>query len=152
MDRFTQLCLWTDESVALCRELQELFGRERSALLTFRGDELAEITMCKERAVSRVVALRRKIGESVKAWCDLENQLLPEQVPAWQQKQGQWQAEWTQIRKQAERSQFFLKHSQKNLGSLIENWRRLLGESPLYSAKGTKVDASTTGKVFEAKV
>lgn len=157
MDRFTQLCLWTDESLVLAQEFQQLLSREHKALLSFRGEELAEITMSKERGVARIAALRKQIQDAGRAWFgiesseELEKKISPEQAKIWNEKLSAWRAEWKQTRKQAERSQFFLKHSQRNLGSLIENWRRLLGETPLYSAKGRKVDAPSTGKVFEAK-
>ncbi len=157
MDRFTQLCLWTDESLALSREFQQLLGRERTALLSFRGEELAEITLSKERIVARIGAVRKQIRDAGLAWygidssADLVQRVSAEQAKVWNEKQQAWKGEWEKTRQQAERSQFFLKHSQRNLGTLIEHWRRLLGEAPLYSAKGRKVDVSSTGKVFQAK-
>ena len=157
IDRFAQLCLWTDESIALCRELQDLLCRERLALIHLRGEELAEITMSKEVLVRRIVDSRRRLQESGKAWygvessTELEGKVLPEQKEIWSQKHKLWLEAWTETCKQAERSQLFLQHSQRNLGRLIENWRRLIGEAPLYSAKGQKVDNKSTGRVFEAK-
>jgi hypothetical protein len=157
IDRFAQLCLWTDESIALSRELQDLLCRERLALIHLRGEELAEITMSKEVLVRRIVDSRRRLRESGKAWfgvessSELEALLLAEQKPVWAEKQKLWLQTWKDTCEQAERSQLFLQHSQRNLGRLVEHWRRLIGEAPLYSASGRKVDAPSTGRVLQAK-
>lgn len=157
IDRFSQLCAWTDESISLCRELQDLLARERLALIHMRGEELSEITMTKEVLVRRIVESRRQLREAGKAWygiessAELEARLADAQKPIWNEKQKLWLQTWTDTCKLAESSQLFLQHSQRNLGRLVEHWRRLIGESPLYSAKGHKVDSPSTGRVFEAK-
>ncbi len=157
MDRFAQLCLWADESISLCQQLQELLVRERNALIALKGDELAETTMSKEATVARILAIRRKIREAGKSWyavessSGLEGKLEPARGRIWAEKHARWQREWEATRGMVERNQRFLKHSQRNLGRLVEHWRAQLGETPLYSAKGMKVDAPATGKVFQAK-
>jgi flagellar biosynthesis/type III secretory pathway chaperone len=155
--RFTQLCLWTDESISLCRELQKVLSQERQSLLAFRGEDLAETTMAKEVTVAKILQSRKKLKEAGAAWFgvssteELTALLGDADKQVWITKQKDWKAEWKAICVQVERNQLFLKHSQKNLGRLIENWRRLLGQNPLYSSKGQKIESPSTGKVFEAK-
>lgn len=156
-ERFQQLCHWTEQGIAGCEELQQVLSRERVSLIALRGDELMEIIMSKEMMVSRLFALRKQIREGIKRWygaetvADLERGLSEAERLRWRDLQGRWKTTWEKTRDEVERNQSFLKHSQRNLGRLIEHWRGLLGESPLYSAKGQKVDADSTGKVFEAK-
>ena len=156
-ERFAQICLWTDESISLCKELQQVLSRERMALIAFRGEELTETTMVKEMVVSKILALRKQLRQAANKWYgvennpDLEQKLTTEQLPEWKQREAVWREEWKVTCTQAERNQEFLKHSQRNLARIIEHWRRQLGEAPLYSAQGKKVDAPSTGKVFQAK-
>lgn len=156
-NRFTQLCLWSDESVAASAELQELFRRERVALIHLRGEELSEITMAKEVLVRKVTQIRAELKKAALAWYGAENPdalaglLPPEHKAQWAVKQGAWVKSWDETCKEASRSQLLLEHSQRNLGRLVDHWRRQIGEAPLYSNKGQKVDAPSTGRVFEAK-
>ncbi len=157
VNRFEQLCLWTDESLALCQELVDLLGRERTALILLKGEDLAEITMTKEVLVRKIVDVRRRIREAGKAWfgvessVDLEKQLPDQQKKIWAEKHAQWTKQWSFACEQAQSSQLFLEHSQRNLGRLIDHWRRLIGDAPLYSSQGKKKDPASTGRVLERK-
>ena len=62
-----------------------------------------------------------------------------------------WSREWSATRSQGEDNQAFLRHSVRNMNLLMENMKRLLGDAPLYGAKGTSTQASASGKVVEAK-
>jgi hypothetical protein len=156
-DRFAQLCLWTDESILLCKELQQVLAEERESLLFLKGEALAQSTMAKEHVVAKILNSRKKLKSAGSAWFGVDStegfaeHLTPEESAKWSEKHLCWKAEWKATCSQIERNQNFLKHSQKNLGRLIEHWRRLLGENPLYSKKGLKVESTSTGKVFEAK-
>lgn len=156
-DRFAQLCLWADESISLCKELQKVLADERESLLFLRGEALAQSTMAKEHVVAKILNSRKKLKVAGQAWFGVDSteafseHLTPTEFKEWSEKHSIWKAEWRATCSQVERNQSLLKHSQKNLGRLIEHWRRLLGENPLYSNKGLKVEATSTGKVFEAK-
>jgi hypothetical protein len=156
-DRFTQLCLWADESILLCKELQRVLAEERESLLFLRGEDLAQSTMAKEQVVAKILNSRKKLKVAGQTWFGVDSteafgeHLTPEELKVWSEKHSLWKTEWKATCSQVERNQSFLRHSQKNLGRLIEHWRRLLGENPLYSKKGLKIEAPSTGKVFEAK-
>lgn len=157
IDRFTQLCLWTDESIALSAELYALFEQERIVLLELKGDALSDITMNKDVLVRRIHQVREQLRQSGKSWFgiedsqDLEAKLTLEQKAIWSEKQAAWRKNWAEVVSAAKRSQLFLASTQRNLGKLVDHWRRLIGEAPLYSAKGQKVETPTTGRVLEAK-
>ena len=157
LDRFEQLCIWTDESIRLCKDLMDLFGRERLALVQMKADELTETTMSKEVCVRKILELRKQIRESVRGWFgvesseDLERHLLEQQRPLWATKHAEWKAHWQGVQELAQSSRLLLEHSQRNLGRLIDHWKRLIGHAPLYSAQGKKVDSESTGRVLEAK-
>lgn len=156
-DRFLQLCAWLDENIALSRDLLKLLNEERMTLIEFNGEKLAENTMAKEMVVAKISLTRKHLREGASTWfscqdsAELETKLPADLAETWKAKRKEWLAVWKQACEETERNQQFLKHSQRNLTRLIENWRRLMGEAPLYSAKGQKVEASTAGKVFEAK-
>ncbi len=156
-DRYLQLCAWLDENIALSRDLLSLLNAERIALIAFDGDKLAENTMAKEMVVAKISLTRKHLREGAQSWfscqdsAGLEAKLPQDLAKDWKAKRQEWLSVWKQACEQTQRNQEFLKHSQRNLTRLIDNWRRLVGEAPLYSAKGQKVEASTTGKVFEAK-
>lgn len=157
MDRFSQLCQWSDQSVELCGELTQVLDREREALIFLKSDVLTETTITKEILVNRLRALRKNISDNARAWYGADSSealvaiLPPHQRPQWQERREAWSKTWAALEKHARQGQRLLQHSGVNLSRLIENWRRLLGDTPLYTAQGRKSESSTAGRVFEAK-
>ncbi|MBY0371887.1 hypothetical protein K2X33_14475 [bacterium] len=157
MDRFSQLCEWSEQSRRVCSELMEVLDRERTALILLKSDELVETTASKDMLTRRLVGLRNQIRDGARAWygADSSAKLLdilpPHQRPEWEKHHKAWAECWSNLEMRARQGQKFLQHSGNNLSRFVDHWRRLLGDTPTYSAQGRKVESASTGKVFEAK-
>lgn len=156
-ERFEQLCSWSVQASQLCEELETLLARERTALIAFRGDELTEITMSKQMLAQKLLNIRSTIRQAVGKWWGVDamdgllDKLSATEQQRWVALHETWQNRWRHLSGAMERNQRFLQHSQRNLGKLIANWRRLTGQGPLYSAKGQKVEAASPGKMIVAQ-
>jgi hypothetical protein len=92
----------------------------------------------------------------VRQWGNLSDDAIAGRLPdderaQWESQRSAWLAAWDQVHRTCDQNQRLLKHSLRNLGMLVENFKRLIGEKPTYSAKGMRVDTPFEGKVIEGR-
>jgi hypothetical protein len=112
--------------------------------------------MRKEQLGRALAATRRHLRDAARAWGGAGEDEIPARLEGddrvlWSRRRAEWLARWNEIRIACERNQRLLKHSLRNLGMLVENFKRLIGDKPTYSAKGTRVDSPFEGKVIEGR-
>lgn len=152
-DAATQLVTWYRECAQLCEELRAGLRAERQALVSFQMNELAEATMRKELATRSLQTRRNRMREMMlKQFGTNDAALLVDKLPeaaraAWREADANWQLQWAETYSICEQNQRFLKHSLRNMGMMLDHFKRLIGEKPTYSAKGQRVDKPFEGKV-----
>lgn len=145
-----------DECIQIARELIDCLNAERVSLIQLKTEEISRINLSKENLLYKIAekkGLLRSFTLSafgVTSFDDIEGRLPEECRAEWGQRRKAWADTWRQLHDVSRRNQMFLRHSLKNLGRLVDNFKRLIGETPLYSSKGTQVDSMRPGKVVEA--
>lgn len=153
----TQLVAWYRECVPLCADLSAALRAEREALIAFNINGLSEATLRKDQAMRAVQTRRTRMREvMLKQFGATESAALVDKFPVelqaeWLEADLAWQRAWTEVYSLCEQNQRFLKHSLRNLGLMLDHFKRLIGEKPTYSAKGTRVDKPFEGKVIEGR-
>ena len=69
----------------------------------------------------------------------------------WRDRRESWKSAWAETTHKFEQNQKFLERSLENLGLLVGNLKRVLGQAPGYDHKGSRVDKHSKGKVLERK-
>jgi flagellar biosynthesis/type III secretory pathway chaperone len=145
-----------EECTRLCAELCECLEQERTTLVEFKVEEIPHLTLRKESLMLALVRKRRELKDYVRLRYGLDkvslygDRLEAEAREDWLAREARWRARWADVRETVRRNQDFLRHSLKNLTALADNLKRCLGEPSLYSAKGTRVEMQTEGKVVAA--
>lgn len=143
--------------VQRCRDLKDALETERTALIFLKTEEVVEANAHKEAMLSKLVKARNELREhllthfNAKDSAELEQKLKEPVLSRFKLARNEWLAIWEQTRSTCEVSIMFINHSQENLRALGENLKKLFGDRPLYSSKGTKVEKTTHGRVVEAK-
>lgn len=146
-----------DECTSLGLELNECLRVEREALVNLKLDVLLNTASQKEdlfqqlkkrRAFFRLV-LKEHLGYENSA--QLDTQLTGEEGKVWGKKRFDWLKVWGQIKDSFEANHRLIEASQKNMDHLVGHLKQLLGQGPLYSPKGTKVDSAASGKVIQGR-
>ena len=128
------------QCLRLCAELRECLRQERSCVIRLDMDGILECNVRKEGLGAALQHKRRELKMA------LQGETLSAELSA------AWSQAWAETRRQCEENQAFLKHSVRNMGLLVDNLKRLMGDdTPLYSNKGTPAQAGNTAKVVEAK-
>lgn len=146
-----------DECLALVIQLKEVILKERKALIGLDTETVAETNAKKDFLGGQLRSRRTQQWDILKRYFSLadtdglENVLEGPDISIWEEKKKQWLSVWNDTKDEIASNQKFLKHSLKNFDQLAENLKRLLGEQPLYSSKGQRVDVSNHGKMVEAK-
>lgn len=144
-----------DECFSLATELKACLEEERKALIHL-DTQLVVQTNARKENLSRTLAFKRKqMWSLVNAHFGIENtegleQFLQEPwMSQWMEKKNNWLKVWNETTRVCETNQMFLRHSLRNLGVLVDHLKRLFGDQPLYTAKGSKADSNQQGKVVE---
>ncbi len=155
-EHFENILSLQEDCARLCLELKGCLEREQLALIQLKMEDIVQNNHLKESLLGQLstkkAVLRRHLKEvfGVEKAEELDSLLPPDMKKAWQESRTRWLKVWESSRDNCERNQKFMRHSLKNMGLLLENLKRLLGENSLYSAKGTRVDLPNHGKVVEA--
>src|SRR6185437_1869356 len=100
--------------------------------ISFDMNALAEATMLKEQATRalqlrrgrmRELMLKRFGGNDVGT---VAEKLPPDLRAEWQAADRDWQLAWAEVYGLCEHNQRFLKHSLRNLGMVLDHFRRLI--------------------------
>lgn len=146
-----------DDCLALVKALKEILVREKSALIGLDTDTVVETNAKKDFLGNQLKAKKGRMWILLKHQYALEDsegleeKLTGEWRAQWLEKKAAWLKHWEETIRLIESNQRFLKHSLKNFDLLADNLKRLLGQQPLYSAKGLRVDSMKLGKMVEAK-
>ena len=142
---------------AVTTDLQTCLTEERSALISLDIDRIVQSNLRKESLLGKLRRTRREFRTLLRSLAGVESMegLSPvleseENRREWVKLLANWNQQWSDVAKLCETNRKFTLHSLRNLGSLVENLKRLFGENPLYSRSGGKLDSSTQGKVVEA--
>lgn len=151
---FQQIEKYYDACLALFEKIEQLLTAERTALILLKTDDVVCLNQQKETLLKTFNNTKQHIMSTVDELvmhlgADWQTH-MPEPIK-WQDKKKRFYAQWEKIQHQCDDNQRFMQQSLRNLGQLVDNLKRLMGETPLYSPKGTKVDMATAGKVIEAK-
>jgi len=145
-----------DECIQTCRELIDCLNAEHAALIQLKTEEISRINLSKENLLYKIAEKKGLIRSftlsayGVTILDEIEAKLPEEDRAEWSMRRKEWADTWRRLHDVTLRNQSFLRHSLKNLGRLVDNFKRLIGEVPLYSSKGTQVDSMRPGKVVEA--
>lgn len=146
-----------DECLSIVKELKTVLLSERQALIGLDTQAVVETTAKKDHLGGLLKSKRAYLWRVLKTYYALEDsEGLEEKLregdrAQWLIRKQEWIKNWDETTKLVEANQRFLKHSLRNFDLLADNLKRLLGEQPLYSAKGQKVDLSSPGKMVEGK-
>lgn len=143
-----------EECTLTLKELLKVIDQERSSLVRLAINEISENTRRKEMLNAQLIQKSKQLKKVVEGQFgtlqDFEEKLTSDELVEWNRlRDGFWNLHKT-LKNECEINQNFLKSSLRNLRKLSDNLRRLFGEQPLYSPKGTKVDRSSEGRVLEA--
>lgn len=142
------------ESTLVLREILKVLHRERTCLVQLQINEISETTRLKENLNLQLILkskrLKKLVEGSFSTLNDFEDKLNENERAQWNLLREEFWNLHAEIKTVCGVNQGFLKSSLRNLGTLSDHLRRLFGEQPLYSQKGTKVDRSSQGRVLEA--
>lgn len=146
-----------DDCLLIVKEIKEVLLKERKALIGLDTDAVAETNAKKDHLGGLLRNRKLKLWTLLKHQYEitdtegLEEKLGEENRKIWLTKKSEWLKNWDETVVLMERNQKFLKHSLKNFDMLVDNLKRLLGDQPLYSAKGQRVDRSAQGRMVQGK-
>jgi hypothetical protein len=149
---------WCDRSLQICDELKECLESERRSLIQLDMDKITEEVSRKQMISSELAKTRQELKTLlVDIWGTSSIEDIAKKSEAsvflalWREKEKTWTEKWEMVREATEYNQRFLRHSIKNLGQLMENFRRLLGEQIRYSPSGKPVDSEGSGKYIQKR-
>jgi len=149
--------LLQDECFVLAEELKTCLDEERSALIGLKTELIVHTNARKDNLGRQLKYKKKQIWNLVNSQYGLENtegleaHIAEPYRSEWLIKKANWLKIWKATSQTCETNQIFLGHSLRNLGLLVDNLKRLFGEQPLYTAKGAKAEAGSSGKVVEAR-
>jgi len=128
------------------RETLEVLKAERESAIGIRTDEILETSVKKTACQQKIKLLHERILAFT------SGAPAPIGHEEWDRTESAFRFLWAQVEKQGRSNQEFLKLSLSHLGRLADNLKTLLGNHSVYSARGEKVDSTSTGQVLEVQL
>jgi hypothetical protein len=146
-----------DECTALGWELKECLREEREALIGLKLDSLLTTSSRKEDLLQQLkrkrvffrLLLKEHLGFEDST--GLDSGLEGEDKKAWGIKRFEWLKTWEQIKNSCEGNYRLMERTQKNQDLFVGHLKQLLGQQPLYSPKGVRVESHSSGRVVEGR-
>jgi len=140
MNSNLQLNALGEECLRLAGELNACLAEEREALIELNIEKIVQTNFRKDDLGRQLAEQRRNFSTLAKALGTLPENWVERWSPAWQA-----------METACKQNQKFISHSLKNLSLIVDNLKRLFGESSTYTPAGKKHDSNTAGKMVEAK-
>lgn len=153
----TRVLFLQKKATEICQALFEILEKERAALIALNTENIMKFSTEKEHLASLLKRTRSDMHDFLKNQFALESSenfdsiLTGTEKQEWLALRKDWLKVWEATRNRLEQNQKFMSHSLKNISTLLDNLKGLMGQKPTYSSSGSKVEPKLRTRVIEGR-